>query len=181
MQIEDIGTEQVKLIPHKNIEERGEAVRTRFTGAFTCEWKSYKAAAQIEVPDGNVTVDLSFVEGSKYLISLVTCMIPLASEAARCVSHTTEFQVPATWWEAFKEHYCKRWWMRWYVLKHPVQKRVLKDDFREVVTARALFPTIPYKLGEHSVIFAWTGGHSVIHKTSCLKCGSVFVDEEYLG
>lgn len=35
-------------------------------------------------------------------------------------------EVPTSWWQAFKYHNQKKWWMRWFVKKKPVKMETLK-------------------------------------------------------
>lgn len=35
------------------------------------------------------------------------------------------FEYPEDWWQAFKQEYAQRWWMRYIVRKHPVKKTII--------------------------------------------------------
>lgn len=69
--------------------------------------------------------------------------------------HEIQFHEPATWVDAFKQHYMFRW--PWIITRHwKINYRTLSRK----VTARALLPGVPVRVGEHTVRF-------VIHDGDC--------------
>ncbi|MDE2101142.1 MAG: hypothetical protein KGL39_28095 [Patescibacteria group bacterium] len=38
-------------------------------------------------------------------------------------TYEAHLSLPADWWQAFKHRFIDRWWMRWYVKRHPVEMK----------------------------------------------------------
>jgi hypothetical protein len=91
------------------------------------------------------------------------------SPAARVVEWSASFQVPASWWDAFKLHFALRWWMRWWLKKHPVKHRTLSKDFKETITARALLPDVPI-CDSYRTHYVMTGGRPLAEGRKCQYC-----------
>jgi hypothetical protein len=85
--------------------------------------------------------------------------------AARVVEWTASFQVPASWWDAFKLHFALRWWLK----KHPVKYRTLSKDFKETITARALLPDVPI-CDNYRTLYVMTGGRPLVEGRKCQYC-----------
>jgi hypothetical protein len=101
--------------------------------------------------------------------------------AARVVEWTASFEVPATWWDAFKLHFALSWWMRWWVKRNKVKYRTLRKNFKETVTARALLPDIPVEFGKR-VHYVMTGGWTPYDPQTCEYCeGKGFVSRSFCG
>jgi hypothetical protein len=60
-----------------------------------------------------------------------------------------QFSKPATWLDAFKGHYMSRWPR--FITRH---WSVKYETVRHRVTARALLPNVPVRMGEYNVRFS---------------------------
>lgn len=108
------------------------------------------------------------------LAARLTLGVYSLGEASRVVAETVEFRVPATWWDACKEHFAARWWMRPIVKRHTVKYRTLSKTVREEVTATALLPDVPIQGNRYAIRFAMTGGMRPQPKPRlglCHRCG----------
>lgn len=129
----------------------------------TVELKLQRYAAECRIPreamERAYSVDTYIDHECDYLATRVTYGVyGIGDEGARKVEETVSFSVPATWWDAFKLHFAGCWWLSWYVKRNPAQYTVLSKTVSETVTARALLPDVPLRVGQHTVRFAMTGG-----------------------
>jgi hypothetical protein len=66
------------------------------------------------------------------------------------------FQVPASWWQAFKATYALTWWLSWLVDRRPVRYRTEAKTAHFRVATQAIFPDAtvryPKELGNPVVI-----------------------------
>lgn len=121
----------------------------------------YCAVAHIssEAIEGQYSVDSYIDHMADSLAVQVTLRVyALSDEEARRVTLYEKFTVPKTWWDAFRLHFADRWWMRWAISRWPVRFAELVAEKSEVVTARALLPDAPIRVGQDTVRFRMTGG-----------------------
>ena len=84
---------------------------------------------------------------SQLVFSLTHAVYSLGSSETE-----VQFQEPATWIDAFKSYYMFRWPR--FITRH---WRVNYKTLMRKVTARALLPDVPVRVGEHTVRFVISG------------------------
>lgn len=98
----------------------------------TLEW--IKAAAQAAVSaEFAASIDAKLVHQTWYrLVHQLTARV-LADQLPPEQATTTKvftFEIPATWWQAFKADHADSWWLAWLVSRRPVRTRVYRREGR---------------------------------------------------
>ena len=103
--------------------------------ATTVELQQLLLKVGCSIPVENLELTVSRATYAAELIYMLEARL-MASEPKTV---TKSIDVPATWWDAFKCHFARRWWLRRYCASHPVQYRTVTL----VAKVSAVYPTLP--------------------------------------